>query len=144
MKKIITLFVLVAMSLSFSYCSDDDNDSTPVTEANIAKKWYYVSYEVNGQTIPYENSECARDYIKFISGGTFEEYLVMSCDPLVAETVNGTWSLSGNTITLTFEGDAPTSATISSLTETTMQATDQWDFDDNGTEETVKINFSTQ
>ena len=142
MKKIITLFVLVAMSLSFSYCSDDDNDSTAVTEANIAKKWYYVSYEVNGQTIPYENSECARDYIKFISGGTFEEYLVMSCDPLVAETVNGTWSLSGNTISGTIFGETVT-GTVSSLTATTLQITDTFDFDDDGTDETVKINYST-
>ena len=108
MKKIVALLVVVAIALSFSNCSNNDDDSTSVTEANFTKKWYYVSYEVNGQTIPYENSECARDYIKFISGGTFEEYLVMSCDPLVAETVNGTWSLSGNTITLTFEGDEPT------------------------------------
>jgi len=144
MKKLLLLLSFVAVSLT-SCSNDDDSSSTvAVNEANLMKKWYYVSYEVAGQTIPYDNLECGRDYMQFKADDVVEDYYVNSCDPLDADTDLGTWSLSGNTITLTFEGDEPTSATISSLTETTMQATDQWDFDDNGTEETVKINFSTQ
>ena len=141
MKKLLLLLSFVAVSLTS--CSDDDSSSSvAVNEANLMKKWYYVSYEVAGQTIPYDNLACGRDYIQFKANDVAEEYYVNSCDPLDADTDLGTWSLSGNTISVTFFGSTLT-GTVSSLTATTLQITDTFDFDEDGTDETVKVNYST-
>ena len=142
MKKLLLLLSFVAVSLT-SCSNDDDSSSTvAVNEANLMKKWYYVSYEVAGQTIPYDNLECGRDYMQFKADDVVEDYYVNSCDPLDADTDLGTWSLSGNTISGTIFGETVT-GTVSSLTATTLQITDTFDFDDDGTDETVKINYST-
>ena len=141
MKKLFLLLSFVAVSLTS--CSDDDSSSSvAVNEANLMKKWYYVSYEVAGQTIPYDNLECGRDYMQFKADDVVEDYYVNSCDPLDADTDLGTWSLSGTTVSATFFGTTVT-GTVSSLTATTLQITDTFDFDDDGTDETVKINYST-
>lgn len=141
MKKLFLLLSFVAVSLTA--CSDDDSSSSvAVNEANLMKKWYYVSYEVAGQTIPYDNLACGRDYTEFLAEGVLKEYTVWACDPLDADTDLGTWSLSGNTISGTIFGETVT-GTVSSLTATTLQITDTFDFDDDGTDETVKINYST-
>ena len=142
MKKLLLLLSFVAVSLT-SCSNDDDSSSTvAVNEANLMKKWYYVSYEVAGQTIPYDNLECGRDYMQFKADDVVEDYYVNSCDPLDADTDLGTWSLSGTTISGTIFGETVT-GTVSSLTATTLQITDTFDFDDDGTDETVKINYST-
>jgi len=142
MKKLLLLLSFVAVSLT-SCSNDDDSSSTvAVNETNLMKKWYYVSYEVAGQTIPYDNLECGRDYMQFKADDVVEDYYVNSCDPLDADTDLGTWSLSGTTISATFFGSTVT-GTVSSLTATTLQITDTFDFDDDGTDETVKINYST-
>ena len=142
MKKLLLLLSFVAVSLT-SCSNDDDSSSTvAVNEANLMKKWYYVSYEVAGQTIPYDNLECGRDYMQFKADDVVEDYYVNSCDPLDADTDLGTWSLSGTTVSATFFGSTVT-GTVSSLTATTLQITDTFDFDDDGTDETVKINYST-
>ena len=142
MKKLFLLLSFVAVSLTS--CSDDDSSSSSVAvnEANLMKKWYYVSYEVAGQTIPYDNFDCGRDYIQFKANDVVEDYYVNSCDPLDADTDLGTWSLSGTTVSATFFGSTVT-GTVSSLTATSLQITDTFDFDDDGTDETVKINYST-
>ncbi len=141
MKKLLLLLSFVAVSLTS--CSDDDSSSSvAVNEANLMKKWYYVSYEVAGQTIPYDNLACGRDYTEFKANGVAVEYTVWACDPLDADTDTGSWSLSGNTISGTFFGSTVT-GTVSSLTATTLQITDTFDFDDDGTDETVKVNYST-
>ena len=142
MKKLLLLLSFVAVSLT-SCSNDDDSSSTvAVNETNLMKKWYYVSYEVAGQTIPYDNLECGRDYMQFKADDVVEDYYVNSCDPLDADTDLGTWSLSGTTVSATFFGSTVT-GTVSSLTATTLQITDTFDFDDDGTDETVKINYST-
>ena len=141
MKKLFLLLSFVAVSLTS--CSDDDSSSSvAVNEANLMKKWYYVSYEVAGQTIPYDNLACGRDYIQFNANLVVEAYYVYSCAPLDADTDIGTWSLKGNTVSVNFFGTTVT-GTVSSLTATTLQVTDTFDFDDDGTDETVKINYST-
>ena len=142
MKKLLLLLSFVAVSLT-SCSNDDDSSSTvAVNETNLMKKWYYVSYEVAGQTIPYDNLECGRDYIQFKANDVVEDYYVNSCDPLDADTDLGTWSLSGTTISATFFGSTVT-GTVSSLTATTLQITDTFDFDEDGTDDTVKVNYST-
>ncbi|MBA4153513.1 lipocalin family protein [Flavobacterium sp.] len=142
MKKLLLLLSFVAVSLTSCSNDDDSSSSVAVNETNLMKKWYYVSYEVAGQTIPYDNLECGRDYIQFKANDVVEDYYVNSCDPLDADTDLGTWSLSGNTVSATFFGTTVT-GTVSSLTATTLQITDTFDFDDDGTDETVKINYST-
>jgi hypothetical protein len=142
MKKLLLLLSFVAVSLTSCSNDDDSSSSVAVNEANLMKKWYYVSYEVAGQTIPYDNLECGRDYIQFKANNVVEDYYVNSCDPLDADTDLGTWSLSGTTVSATFFGTTVT-GTVSSLTATTLQITDTFDFDDDGTDETVKINYST-
>ena len=142
MKKLFLLLSFVAVSLTSCSNDDDSSSSVAVNEANLMKKWYYVSYEVAGQTIPYDNFACAKDYTEFKANGVLEEYTVYSCDPIDADTDTGTWSLSGNTISGTIFGETVT-GTVSSLTATTLQITDTFDFDDDGTDDTVKVNYST-
>lgn len=139
------LFLFVSIfAISLVSCSDDDDNSTPVNEANIMKKWYLKSYEVAGQTIPYLNEPCGRDYMEFLSGGVYKEYYIYGCDPIDADTDTGTWALSGNSLTVNILGDTET-ATVSSLTSTTMQFTKLADYDEDPStpEITIKINLTS-
>lgn len=139
MKKIFLLLAFIAISLTS--CSKDDDSSTAVTEANLSKKWYYKSYEVAGQTIPYDNEACGRDYIEFKASGVMIDYSIWACDPLESYTDTGGWALSGNTITTNFDGEI-FSVTVTGLTSTTLQVATETDYDDNGTTENVKLNFT--
>lgn len=106
------------------------------------KKWYYKEYVVAGQAIPYQNETCGRDYIELLANDVYNEYTVWGCDPLDAETDSGSWSLSGTTLTANVSGYTE-SGTISGLTSSTMQITYQDDWDEDGTLETVKVNFTS-
>lgn len=142
MKKLL-LFVSI-FAISLVSCSDDDDNSTTVNEANLLKKWYFKEYVVAGQTIPYVNEPCGRDYMEFLTGGVYKEYYVYSCDPTEADTDTGAWALSGTTLTVNILGDTY-SGTISSLTSTTMQLTTTADFDDDTStpDVSIKINFTS-
>ena len=106
MKKISILFISL-LALTFSSCSDDNDSSLATT---IDGKWNFnkMSVTVNNVTSPeldYEGNEpgCMKDYIEFVEGGILKEgdYSGSNC---VLNTSSGTWSKSGNTITITSDG----------------------------------------
>ena len=125
--------LMLAAALSFSAvsvtsCSSDD--SSPVTEeqqqeAIFEGKWY-VSKEgvsVNG----FENLQnyqhtagCTKDHSEFVAGGTFKdrEYWGTECE---VDELTGTWSKTGNNVTVTIDGVAR-NFEIVSMTATEMKA----------------------
>lgn len=111
MKKTTILFVLVLiLGTGFSSCTKDD--SGPVDMSLIAGKWNFnrSTASSSGFTIPYsteyiKNEEgCNKDYIEIISGGIikFGDYTT-AC---VFEEKVGTWTQSGNTITIAVLGSS--------------------------------------
>lgn len=138
MKKIFTLVLGLALMTA---CSSDDSGNSVDVSKLTNKKWYFASYKVAGQTIPYENDDatCGRDYNQFLVNGTLEDAYFSDCALFVDE---GTWVLNGNKLTGTFEGDIET-VTIKKLTGTELEVEAKNDFDENGTEETVRVVFTS-
>lgn len=109
MKRISILLVSVLiLGISFSSCSDDI--SGPVDMNLIAGKWLFNKSTAtsNGITIPYSTTYfknedgCEKDYIDILKGGNVTNG---NFAPDCALTVKaGTWSESGNTITITVTG----------------------------------------
>ena len=130
MKKIYAL----GLSLLFlASCSSDDGGSS-IDTSQLTKKWYFESTIFQGQTFPYDDhEECGKDYIEFVEGGVVRQVDIWDCEEDVYE---GEWSLDGNKLTISFMGQSAT-ATITKLTETEFDVKTKYDFDDDGTEETV-------
>ncbi|KOS06700.1 hypothetical protein AM493_12140 [Flavobacterium akiainvivens] len=125
MKKFLGLGLL---AIAFVSCSDDDAAATSTVDAgHLAKKWYFHSYFVNGNEIPYTEPECADSYLEFKSDNTTVAYEVFSCDGTtpVATTDYGTYSVNGNQLTSDFydDGEGNNVVTITELTETTFKVT---------------------
>lgn len=138
MKKILALGLGILMLAS---CSSDDNDNSIDAAKLTGKKWYYSKYVVLGQTIPYENEDpsCGRDYNQFLPNGVLEDAYFSNCELFVDQ---GAWVLEGNKLTGSFDGDAQT-ATVKKLTDSTLEIESTADFDENGTEETVRLVFTS-
>lgn len=111
MKKITILFVLtIILGTVFISCTKDD--SGPVDMNFIEGKWNFNKSTAtsSGFTIPYstdyfKNEEgCNKDYIELITGGVakYGNYS-LNC---VFEGKDGTWTQSGNTITITVAGSS--------------------------------------
>jgi hypothetical protein len=109
MKKISILFVsILILGTVFTSCTKDD--SGPVDMNFIEGKWNFdKSTATSGAfTIPYptdyfKNEDgCSKDYIELIAGGTakYGNYTT-AC---AFEEKNGTWTQSGNTITIYVTG----------------------------------------
>ncbi len=137
MKKIFSL-AFIALSL-FSSCSSDD--SVDASEEKLAKKWYYKNYQANGQTEVYEHMTCTKDYVEFLVDGTYKEFYVEQCTPLSTSVDTGNWDLEGNTVYVTLSGDS-FSGKITSISSTALQITIVGDYDDDGDEENIKVNFT--
>ncbi|AWH84759.1 hypothetical protein HYN59_06315 [Flavobacterium album] len=133
MKKVLGLSLALAF---FASCSDDDG---PVDMGKLTRKWYQVSTEANGETEPYdENEVCGKDYIEFISGGTFKSVDVYDCDgtmPLM-DTSTDTYTTSGHTITVG-SGSNTGSVTVEKLNSNELKISYQDDWDGDGDEEKV-------
>ena len=111
MKKIIILFLLaITLGTVFTSCTKDD--SGPVDMNYIEGKWNFnkSTASSSGFTIPYstdyfKNEEgCNKDYIELIAGGVakYGNYS-LNC---AFEEKNGTWTQSGNTITISVTGSS--------------------------------------
>jgi hypothetical protein len=109
-KKVIILFVsALVLGMTFASCSNDDDSPAP---ASVEGKWNFskMSETVNGVTSSeedYDGNEpgCVKDYIEFKAGGVFNEsdYFDLGSGCELDLTI-GTWSKSGNIITITLEG----------------------------------------
>ena len=134
-------FVMVGFAaLALASCSKDDDS---VDESKLLKKWYYVSYKYGGQNILYDDNEsCGKDYTEFLAGGVTHDVDVNGCDPYAADTYEGTWSLSGNQLTIDQSGEI-TKATITKLTDTALEVKIKDDINDDGVADTYSIVFSS-
>ena len=132
---------LGAAALLLASCSSDDSGSS-IDQSLLLKKWYQVSYTVNGQTYPYEDhEECGKDYIEFKTGNIFRSVDVFECEENVDG--QGTYSVSGNQITL-HNGSQNNTATVLELTAQTFKVQIIYDYDENGTDDTVIETYSNQ
>ena len=117
MKKILFLCLGVTM---FASCSSDDSSSS---SSSIVGSWEYSKEGaiVNGQEVlvDYEN-DCAtsNDYIQFLDNGTLND--VYYWDDCEEDITPGTWSKTGNTATVTIDGETQT-ANILTLNSTTLK-----------------------
>lgn len=124
-------------ALMFS-CSSDDDGGSGGTSGELLGKWYNHSYRVAGVNIPYDDHETCdgqvtKDYVEFLSTTTGRFVDVWNC---VEESDAFTYTRSGNMITVT-DGDFEETATITALTSTTLELQIIYDFDGDGTDETV-------
>lgn len=138
MKKIVFFaFVLVS---SLSSCSSDD--AVNVSEEKLLKKWYYKSYQANGTLEAYDHLPCGKDYLEFLADGLYREVYINECNPTATGTSTGSWVLEGNTVAVAIEGENY-SGTITKLSSTELQITLMADYDDDGDEEKVRINLTS-
>ena len=120
MKKISALLVLFSLTLIIASCSKDKDS------ARLEGKWEFSkegtmfgSLEI---LLPYEHAEgCNKDYIEMLAGGVYRDFsyenMGEDCELFTEE---GTWTRSGNTITVVTDGDTFV-AEILSLTKTTLK-----------------------
>ena len=118
--KLTALFLLV--TLSFTSCNKSD-DNGGGTSGNIVAKWNFskIGSIINGQEVltDYPNEAgCAKDNTQFKADGT--EVSTQYNSSCVASTSSGTYTKSGDTLTVTEGGDT-TTATILQLDDTTLK-----------------------
>lgn len=122
MKKLVILFLSVLSSgLLLTSCSDDDGDG-----ASIEGKWefYEEGTSFMGAELlePYEHTPgCEKDFIELFSGGNYQDVIHYNDgEGCLEDSSTGTWSRSGNTVTITSGGEANT-VTILTLNDTTLK-----------------------
>lgn len=109
MKKLSILFVsILTLGLSVVSCNSDDDDNG----GSIEGKWELskAGAIINGQefleTIDNEGG-CPNNTIEFLQGGTFteteSEFFNEKCE---SETYSGTWTISGNKLTMRYGGES--------------------------------------
>lgn len=130
MKNVKFIAMALVAGLTCSCSSSDDAD----TSGELTGKWYYKEYKVFGETIPYDDHEaCGKDYIQFNADGTGANVDIWDCVPDAAAY---TYTRSGNTISVTSDGETDT-AKIIELTATTLKVKRRYDFDGDENEEDV-------
>ncbi len=119
MKKLVLLFVAVAsISSALVSCSkNDDND------ASIVGKWefYQEGVKIEGEEfLELYVHDCAtkKDYTQFFDNGTLND--VYYWDDCEEDIDNGTYTKSGNSLTLTIDG-VTTNGTIKKLSGSTLK-----------------------
>ena len=114
MKRILLLAFAAALSMSVSACQDSTNPSAVLSGT-------YSLRTVNGQTppAPYDSrTDIVGGYIRIDRNGTFTDVLTfrdVSSGITSDDTIDGTWSLSGNTIEFvdSFDPNNPYYASVS-------------------------------
>ncbi len=139
MKKMFTLALGLVLLGS---CSSDDSGSSTIDTAQLTnKKWYYSNSIVNGVSFPYLDHEaCGKDYIEFLAGGVYRDVDVWDCEN---DITTGTWSLNGETITVNVANEGSNNGNIVSLTTNSLTVSSSFDFNEDGTSETVIQNFTS-
>jgi len=127
------LLLLFTFASIFYSCSNSDDDNNSIDSNRLIGKWSLVSEKetANGSTV-FEadwNHNCSttNDYVEFYNNGEFDwiEYQSDCNINTSSSNIDATWTLSGNTINF---GNDPEleSATIESLTETTLIVKDEF------------------
>lgn len=120
MKKILLLFVSTLV-LGLTSCSKDDDSSSD--SSNIEGRWEYFQEGtiVGGtETLVSWDHECTtkKDYVELLSGGVMKDMVYW--DDCIDDVVTGTWSRSGNNLTVAL-GSESVSAEIMILDSTTLK-----------------------
>ena len=122
MKKLVILFLSVLTSgFMLTSCSDDDSDSN-----SIEGKWefYQEGISLGGveQLELYEHTlGCEKDFVELFSGGNYQDVFYFNDGEGCVEDIStGTWSRSGNSLTISSGGETNT-ATIVTLNNTTLK-----------------------
>jgi hypothetical protein len=116
MKKII--LCLLACTLIFTSCNDDDNDDTSTNQANILGNWQLSSETSNGEATTLTDCEL-QDFLLFESNGNLTNTYKYGDNCEITETTILTYSISGNNMTLNFEDESNT-AEITTLNATSL------------------------
>lgn len=121
MKKLSILCLsALALGMTFTSCSKDDNEA-----ASIEGKWTMEKYSYsidNGKTFTDEAPEntpgCSKDYVEVLAGGVFKT--ISYGDKCVVDQSVGTWSQKENMLTTFIDGDTEVS-NIESVTSTNLK-----------------------
>ena len=114
MKKIFFMGAILASAVSFTSCSGDDDSNN----GTIVGKWNFSIEKVTfgGQTVSegaYSDNEegCNKDYLEFTETTAVNgDYFGTDCD---FESYSSTYTRSGNTLTVTEDGDVSTVEVVS-------------------------------
>lgn len=128
MKKTLKLAILLITVIVANSCSSNDS----VGDNSIYHKWYYKERIQNGVTTPYYFGNCGKDYALFYGGNRIKFVSIINCQPMVAPA---TFSLDGNSITITNISNFETTTSTGEITELTMHNLTivyNYTFDENG------------
>ena len=87
-----------------------------------------------------DHEACGKDYIEFLAGGVYRDVDVWDCEN---DITTGTWSLNGETITVNVANEGSNNGNIVSLTTNSLTVSSSFDFNEDGTSETVIQNFTS-
>lgn len=122
----------------FTSCSSDEGGGS-ITQENLTRKWYQVSFSYGGSSYSYPGHEsCAKDYVEFAADGTLRNVDIVGCNESV---VTGSWSLDGKNITIE-TGDETDVVVVKKLTATTLKLQQHNDINGDGTLETIVTTYS--
>jgi hypothetical protein len=123
MKKLVILFLSVVTSgFLLTSCSSSDDDES----VTINGKWEFYEQGISlggiEQLELYEHTPgCEKDFVELFSSGNYQDVFYFNDGNVCAEeSSTGTWSRSGNSLTITSAGET-TIATIVTLNNTTLK-----------------------
>ena len=130
MKKIkIVLFSVLALGLTLTSCSDDDNKGGNDTSGTLEGKWVYAKEGVsaNGQDalIDYDHTEgCDKDYMEITATTVKDVWYNNNGTACEEDSDTSTYTRNGNTITVK-EGEETFISTIEKLTASELRISDE-------------------
>ncbi|MEH6536387.1 MAG: lipocalin family protein [Psychroserpens sp.] len=114
------LFVLTFIVITAFACSNDDDnsdDTTAQNQANIIGIWKWVSSTENGTDIPLD--ECEILFTLTITSAQVTSTDFYGVDCTMVDTFTVDYTINGNTVSITEEGETYTSE-ITTLNSTTL------------------------
>lgn len=129
MKKLsILLFFLITIGLTFTSCSNDNNNNA--SNASIVGKWEFSQHGIGpvGKEILTDRvniTECGKDYMEFLSNETYKVVLFRKDNGQCNTSEdNGKYTKTGSTLSLkkgNIENLEPANSEIIVLNETTLK-----------------------
>lgn len=138
------LFWFISITIFCSCVPDDENNTNPpIMERNekLTGLWYFDDAIINGEVFPYpDHEDCGKDYIEFRADGTFLQVDIWECEEDI--DASGTYTVSSETITITYSENDIQSIKIINLTNQNLTLESNYDYNDNGEEEAVQQRFT--
>ena len=121
MKKFKKLLTLSLLLITIIACSSDDSSTTEDNQAIIIGTWKYTSSSTNGVADAVDTCDLLNTLVITSNQVTITEYWGVNCAETDSFTIS--YTISGNIITTTEEGESYTSE-ILTLNETTLSIKD--------------------